>query len=62
MFERADKRDAKPSRKILFRGKPLKVDDPSPLVIARVLRRNAKSKKRLARLEAAEAEVAKRGF
>ncbi|MGY4370750.1 hypothetical protein ACVW1A_006815 [Bradyrhizobium sp. LB1.3] len=59
MFERADRRDAKPSRKILYRGKPLNVTDPDPLAIARVLRKNSKHKKRIARLEAAEAKVAK---
>ena len=60
MFERADKRDAKPIRKILFRGRPLNVTDPDPFVIARVLRKNSKQKKRVDRLEAAEAKVAKR--
>lgn len=59
MFERADRREARPSRKILYRGKPLSVTDPDPLAIARVLRKNSKQKKRIARLEAAEAKVAR---
>ncbi|MGX0962740.1 hypothetical protein AB7M63_003189 [Bradyrhizobium japonicum] len=40
MFERADKRDAKPARKVTLRGKVLNVDDPSPVAIARALRKN----------------------
>lgn len=60
MFERADKRDAKPTEKVFYRGKELKVNDANPVTIARVLRKNAAASKRRARLEAAEAKVAGR--
>jgi hypothetical protein len=40
MFERADKREAKPARKVTLRGKVLNVDGPSPVAIARALRKN----------------------
>jgi len=44
MFEKADEREAKPTRKITLRGKVLNVDDPSPVVIARALRKNKQEK------------------
>jgi hypothetical protein len=40
MFERADKRAAKPARKVTLRGRVLNVDDPDPIAIARALRKN----------------------
>lgn len=40
MFEKADKRNAKPTRKVTLRGKVLNVDDPDPIAIARALRKN----------------------
>ncbi|UPU00212.1 hypothetical protein J4G48_0020230 [Bradyrhizobium barranii subsp. apii] len=40
MFEQADKRAAKPARKVTLRGKVLNVDDPDPIAIARALRKN----------------------
>jgi hypothetical protein len=44
MFEKADERKAKPVRKVTLRGKFLNVDDPSPMVIARALRKNKQDK------------------
>jgi hypothetical protein len=40
MFEKADRRNAKPTRKVTLRGKALKVDDLDPVAIARALRKN----------------------
>lgn len=59
-IERADKREAKPKERIFYRGKELKVEDASPIAIARALRKNSANGKRRARLEAAEAKVAGR--
>jgi hypothetical protein len=44
MYERADKRKAKPTAKVTLRGRVLNVDDPSPVAIARALRRNKQEK------------------
>jgi hypothetical protein len=46
VFEKADRRNAKPTRKVTLRGKALKVDDPDPIAIAKALR-----KKKLKRRE-----------
>lgn len=40
MREHADKRAAKPARKVTLRGKVLNVADPDPIAIARALRKN----------------------
>jgi hypothetical protein len=40
MFEQADRRAAKPARKVTLRGRVLDVDDPDPIAIARALRKN----------------------
>lgn len=52
MFERADRKNAKPPRKVTLRGKVLKVDNPDPVAIARALRKN--------RLKQREAKIAVR--
>lgn len=44
MFEKADERKAKPTRKVTLRGRVLNVDDPSPISVARALRKNKQEK------------------
>lgn len=46
MFEKFDERGAAPARKVTLRGKVLNVDDPSPVAIARALRKNKRSSRR----------------
>lgn len=56
MFEKADERKAKPTRKITLRGRVLNVDDPSPVSIARALLKNKQEK-----IDAKRARGASRG-
>lgn len=44
MSERADKREANTAVKVTLRGRVLNVGDPSPVAIARALRRNKQEK------------------
>ncbi|MFK4507147.1 hypothetical protein LPJ38_26490 [Bradyrhizobium daqingense] len=55
MFERAEKQRVKPKAKVTLRGKVLNVDDPTPLAIARALRKNRQEKLDAKRREAKRA-------
>lgn len=56
-IERADEKSGKKPRKITLRGKPLKVDDESPIAIARALKKDSPAAKREARLQEAERKL-----
>ncbi|MCK1544016.1 hypothetical protein IVA98_05645 [Bradyrhizobium sp. 160] len=58
MFEKAEKREAKAAVKVTLRGRVLNVDDPSPVAIARALRKN--KQERLDAKRAREAKLAGR--
>ncbi|MBS3649672.1 hypothetical protein KEU06_13750 [Pseudaminobacter sp. 19-2017] len=59
MLERADEKRPKAKRRILLRGKLLRVDDTDPAVIARSLYKDSPHAKREARLAEAEKKVAR---
>jgi hypothetical protein len=56
-IERADEKSTKKPRKITLRGKPLRVDDASPIAIARALKKDSPASKREARLQEAERKL-----
>ena len=56
-IERADEKKGATDRKITLRGKPLKVNDASPIAIARALRKDSPAAKREARLQEAERKL-----